>query len=88
MTTLFYKTFKSLKPKPKFQKVESPIAERPETAKPKGPDEYEFENEQVAKDYRKMWEKMQAMEALLAQQQQGSTDKPNDDPEDDDEQEN
>ena len=65
---LFYKTFKSLKPKPKFQKVESPIAERPETAKPKGPDEYEFENEQVAKDYRKMWEKMQAMEQLLAQQ--------------------
>ena len=71
-----------MKPKPKFQKVESPIAERPETAKPKGPDEYEFENEQVAKDYRKMWEKMQAMEALLAQ-----SNKPNDDPEDD-EQEN
>ena len=83
-TTFFYKTFKSLKPKPKFQKVESPIAERPQTAKPKGPDEYEFENEQVAKDYRKMWEKMQAMEALLAQQQQQGIDKPNAEPEDDD----
>ena len=73
-----------MKPKPKFQKVESPIAERPQTAKPKGPDEYEFENEQVAKDYRKMWEKMQAMEALLAQQQQQGIDKPNAQPEDND----
>ena len=66
--TLLNQTFKTLKPKKKLQKAETPPPTRPPTAKPKKPDEYEFENEQVAKDYRKMWEKMQAMEQLLAQQ--------------------
>ena len=30
---------------------------KPQTAKPKDPDAYDFKDEQLAKDYRKMWEK-------------------------------
>ena len=30
---------------------------RPATSKPKDPDQYDFKDEQLAKDYRKMWEK-------------------------------
>ena len=48
---------------PQLQQV---IENRPPTAKPKDPDESDFKDEQVAKDYRKMWEKYQEMEALLA----------------------
>ena len=57
----------TMKPKPKFQRASSP-SNRPQTSKPKKPEDYEFENEEVAKDYRKMWDKMRMMEALLAQQ--------------------
>jgi hypothetical protein len=39
--------------------------ERPPTAKPKDPDSFDFKDEQVAKDYRKMWDKYHQMEALL-----------------------
>ena len=38
---------------------------RPETAKPKDPDSFDFKDEQVAKDYKKMWDKYNEMEALL-----------------------
>jgi hypothetical protein len=38
---------------------------RPETAKPKDPDSFDFKDDQVAKDYKKMWDKYNEMEALL-----------------------
>ena len=33
--------------------------------KPKDPDEYQFNDEQLEKDYRKMYDKFQEMEAML-----------------------
>ena len=47
---------------PQLQQV---IELRPPTAKPKAPDEFDFKDEQVAKDYKKMYDKYQEMEALL-----------------------
>ena len=41
------------------------LIQRPPTSKPKAPDEIEFEDESVAADYRKMFEKMKEMEAML-----------------------
>ena len=38
------------------------------TAKPRDPDEYEFKDDQLAKDYRKMYEKYQQMEAMMREQ--------------------
>ena len=40
---------------------------RPATSKPKDPDQYDFKDEQLAKDYRKMWEQYNQMEAMLKQ---------------------
>ena len=54
--------WKPLQPSPPIQQVIEP---RPPTAKPKDPDSYDFGDEQVAKDYRKMWEKYNEMEAML-----------------------
>lgn len=47
--------------------VEQTIAARPITSKPRDPDSYDFGDEQLAKDYRKMYEKYHQMEALLKQ---------------------
>jgi|ERR1712062_551898 len=45
---------------------------RPPTAKPKDPDSYDFGgNEEAAKDYRKLWDKYNEMEALLKKQAEG-----------------
>ena len=41
------------------------ILQRPPTAKPRDPESYEFSDEQLEKDYRKMYEKYQEMEAVL-----------------------
>ena len=41
------------------------ILQRPPTAKPRDPESYEFTDEQLEKDYRKMYEKYQEMEAVL-----------------------
>ena len=41
------------------------ILQRPPTAKPRDPESYEFNDEQLEKDYRKMYEKYQEMEAVL-----------------------
>ena len=41
------------------------ILQRPPTTKPRDPESYEFNDEQLEKDYRKMWEKYQEMEAVL-----------------------
>lgn len=43
--------------------------ERPTTAKPRNPDDIDFQDESVKKDYYKMFEKIKEMEALLASQQ-------------------
>ncbi len=56
--------------------VQQTIINRPPTSKPKDPDAYDFKDEQLAKDYRKMWDKYHQMEALLKQK------KANPDPED------
>ncbi len=48
--------------------LQQPAPERPQTAKPRDPDSYDFKDEQVAKDYKKMWDKYHQMEALLMQQ--------------------
>ena len=50
------------KAKPNLQQT---IIERPITSKPRDPDSYDFKDEQLAKDYRKMWEKYQQMEAMM-----------------------
>ena len=41
------------------------ILQRPPSTKPKDPESYEFNDEQLEKDYRKMYEKYQEMETLL-----------------------
>ena len=41
--------------------------ERPKSVKPKNPDEIEFQDESVAKDYRKMYDKIREMEAMLVE---------------------
>ena len=41
------------------------ILQRPPSTKPKNPDSYEFGDEQLEKDYRKMYDKYQEMEAML-----------------------
>ena len=41
------------------------ILQRPPTAKPRDPESYEFNDEQLERDYRKMYEKYQEMEAVL-----------------------
>jgi len=45
--------------------VEEVIAARPVTSKPRDPDSYDFNDEQLARDYRKMYEKYHQVEALL-----------------------
>ena len=40
---------------------------RPKSSKPKNPDEIEFQDESVAKDYRKMFDKIREMEAMLVE---------------------
>ena len=40
---------------------------RPKSDKPKDPDEIEFQDETVAKDYRKMYDKIREMEAMLVE---------------------
>lgn len=56
----------SLKPIPYWTlQPEPPPTPRPPTAKPKDPDEIEFADESVAKDYRKMFDKVKEMEAML-----------------------
>ena len=52
------------KPKPPLQQT---VLERPVTSKPRDPESYDFKDEQLAKDYRKMYEKYQQMEALMKQ---------------------
>ena len=39
---------------------------RPQTAKPKDPSELQIEDEELAKDYRKMYERFTEMEAKMA----------------------
>ena len=41
------------------------ILQRPPSVKPRDPSTYEFNDEQLEQDYRKMYEKYQEMEALL-----------------------
>ena len=53
----------NLKPSPPLQP--EVIDNRPPTAKPKDPDSYDFKDPEVAKDYRKMWEKYHQMEQML-----------------------
>ncbi len=68
-----------VKPLTNFQPyVEQTIVARPVTSKPRDPDSYDFGDEQLAKDYRKMYEKYHQMEALLKQK------KANEDNQDDD----
>ena len=43
--------------------------ERPSTAKPRNPDDIDFQDESVKKDYYKMFDRIKEMEALLALQQ-------------------
>ena len=45
--------------------MNGPDFQRPVTAKPKDPDSYEFDDEQLEKDYRKMYEKYHEMETVL-----------------------
>ena len=45
-----------------------PMIVRPKTAKPKNPDEIEFQDATVAKDYRLMYDKIAEMEKLLAEE--------------------
>ena len=40
---------------------------RPKTAKPRDPDSYEFADEQLEKDYRNMYDKLQALEEAAAE---------------------
>ena len=60
-TNSSYQSNQNLQPTPLQPQVDI----RPETAKPKDPDSFDFKDEQVAKDYKKMWDKYQEMEALL-----------------------
>jgi len=54
----------------KFQPyIPQTLVTRPETSKPRDPDSYDFKDEQLAKDYRKMYEKYHQMEALLKQKE-------------------
>ena len=56
----------SLKPIPYWTlQPKPPPTPRPPTAKPKDPNEIEFADESVAEDYRKMFEKVKQMEAML-----------------------
>ena len=57
-------TITNIQASPQLQQV---IEQRPPTAKPKAPDEFDFKDEQVAKDYKKMYDKYQEMEAMLAE---------------------
>ena len=41
------------------------ILQRPPSVKPRDPSTYQFNDEQLEQDYRKMYEKYQEMEALL-----------------------
>ena len=41
---------------------------RPPTAKPKDPDQYEFDDPELERDYRKMYEQLQELEAEKAAQ--------------------
>lgn len=52
-----------MKPEPPLQP--EVFDHRPPTAKPKDPDSYDFKDPDVAKDYRKMWEKYHEMEQML-----------------------
>ena len=67
---------------PQLQQV---IEQRPPTAKPKAPDEFDFKDEQVAKDYKKMYDKYQEMEALLAEKNKIEEGVEEDEEEEDDE---
>ena len=53
---------------------------RPETAKPKDPSELNIEDEELAKDYRKMYERFTEMEAKMATLLQGDRPQQNDIP--------
>ena len=46
--------------------VQQPGGNRPPTAKPKDPSELNIEDEELAKDYRKMYERFTEMEAKMA----------------------
>ena len=59
--------------------LQQAIDVRPPTAKPKDPDQFNFQDERMAKDYRKMWDKYQEMEAMLMAKSQ------NDDPKEEEE---
>lgn len=59
-------------PQPKPQLQQNLPQPRPPTAKPKDPDSYDFGgNEEAAKDYRKLWDKYNEMEAMLKKQAEG-----------------
>ena len=48
--------------------LQQTVAERPATSKPRDPDSYDFKDEQLAKDYRKMYDKYQQMEEMMKDQ--------------------
>ena len=44
---------------------------RPPTSKPKNPDEYEFTDENIAKDYRLLWDQYQALQDIMKREKEG-----------------
>ena len=47
------------------------MEQRPATAKPRDPDSYDFQDEQLAKDYRKMYDRYNEMEEMMKAQSIG-----------------
>ena len=48
--------------------LQQTVVERPATAKPRDPDSYDFKDEQLAKDYRKMYDRYNEMEEMMKAQ--------------------
>lgn len=51
--------------------LQQTVVERPATAKPRDPDSYDFKDEQLAKDYRKMYDRYNEMEEMMKAQSIG-----------------
>lgn len=64
--------------------LQQTVIERPPTSKPRDPDSYDFKDEQLAKDYRKMYERFQQMENLMKQQNMAMPNPDDEDQDDDD----
>lgn len=48
--------------------LQQTVVERPATAKPRDPDSYDFKDEQLARDYRKMYDRYNEMEEMMKAQ--------------------